>query len=136
MEDIRTGLKALAVLTLWAASFGAFLWIDTYRVFFTVIPRNVQIDLLGAEVATLPALRQARNDCCMFPLPDGYMEWTYALPADVAAKLRARCARLEQYGGVDGACVAGRRAFGPDGINGSAEAHVSPDGLRLTVTYL
>lgn len=137
----RPALRSLSLVGLWLLMLPALLWIYIYADFFVMQPRRFQTELFGQPIAAPWALRAAKNDCCIIPLGDGAMQFTYQLTPDVAKRLATECLRTETAGGMTlpvspGTCLVRSKPFGRDGMKGGIRATVKGEMLELDVDWV
>ena len=88
------------------------------------------------------SLRRIVDDCCLIPLGDGLIEWTYELPDVVARRLMSRCVPVLAGAHFDGEgsrdCILTERPFEgePRGVNGGREARLTGNRLHISVWWL
>jgi hypothetical protein len=134
---------SVAMLTIfWLGAVFSAIWLAIYFQFLVMLPRQVQRDLFGSEIVGVSSLRAAHDDCCLFPLPDGYRDWTYEVSQDLAHRLAAPCSVVAPPDGLGlmagdaRTCVVARRLFGPNGMNGRVQARLVGNRLVLSVDTL
>ena len=137
MKHLARAVRVGALTFWWLLLVPCLLWIATYVQFFFVQPREAQNVLFGRQVVGLSSLRAARNDCCLIPLGDGRVEWTYELSPEVAATLERPCERSRVQFQPDGCRIAERNFPGdPPGINGGYSAVISGNRLIIAIDWL
>ncbi len=134
---LRAGLRWLFLLTFWMSAIPCLLWSYTYAEFFFVQPARAQNELFGRQIAGITSLRGALNDCCLIPMGDGLITWTYEMDEDMARGLAQACAgrhpeRVQVLDRAAGLCRLEKTYKGYDRNEGGFSASLV--GNRLTIS--
>lgn len=138
----RTLFRNLALVGFWLSVIPALLWVYIYVDLFVMQPSKYQTRLFGRQIAGLGSLRSIKNDCCLIPMGDGAIGYSYVIDPELARRLAADCRRTIVRGAtinyyrVSGECVVRNIPFGIDGVEGGISATVKGNILGIEVDWL
>lgn len=137
----RALFRNVALGAFWVFMLPSLLWIYTLADFFVERPRVFQTALFGHPIAGLGSLRSAKDDCCILPMGDGAMEFSYVIDSETARRLAADCRRTaDQFAEVNyfresGECVVRNAPF-ENSYDGGYKATVKGNILRIEAVWM